>query len=78
VRAGFWFVGVTAVSPVGTGGGTVSYTTLVAADGTLVPVASFVVTVYDDDPCASEDDVSMYVRTEIGDVVSLVPFRQTS
>jgi hypothetical protein len=49
-----------------------------AADGTLVPVASFVVTVYDDDPCASEDDVSMYVRTEIGDAVSLVPFRQTS
>ena len=78
LRTGFWFVGVAAVSVVGTGGATVSYMTPSALDGALVPVESVAVTVYDEMPCASVPVVSMYERTEIGVVVSFVPFRQTS
>ncbi len=47
-------------------------------EGALVPVESVAVTVYDEEPCPSVPLVSMYVRTEIGVVVSFVPPRQTS
>ena len=58
LSTGLAFVGVAAVSPVGTGGGTVSYMTAIGAEGALVPVESFAVTVYDEVPCASVEDVS--------------------